>query len=68
MYTRDYSEMMKNACKMRDEALLIRRGQLDTTTRITALQNDQLMRELEFQSNETQKIIRENKKLSKMVN
>lgn len=60
MYGVGDAEMMSKACEMRNKALEIRREQLETTTRITFLQNDQLIRELEYQSSHTEKILSRN--------
>ena len=54
---------MNKACEMRNKALEIRREQLDTSTRITFLQNDQLIREIEYQSSQTEKILSKNAEL-----
>lgn len=52
---------------MRNKALEIRKEQLQVTTRLTFLQNDQLIRELEFQSAKTEEILRRNSLLENEV-
>ena len=63
MYAFTYVEMLNKATEMRNRALEIRKEQLQVTTRLTFLQNDQLIRELEYQSSKTEAILSKNMQL-----
>jgi len=52
---------------MKTSLLAIRREQLNNNTRLTLLQNHQLVHELELQSTQTEDIIKRNSELEKKI-
>jgi hypothetical protein len=61
------AEMMDKIRSMKSNLLSIRRDQLDNNTRLTFLQNHQLIEELEYQSLNTQNIIDRNVQMEKQI-
>ncbi len=59
---------MKDKFKdMKNSLLSIRREQLDNNTRLTMLQNHQLIQELEYQSINTEKVVDRNVDMEKKI-
>lgn len=54
------SEMMDRFATMKKNLLAIRKDQLDNNTRLTTLQNSQLVDELSYQSMNTAKVVLKN--------
>ena len=52
---------------MRQNLLSLKKEELETTTRLTMLQNHQLTTELEYQSKQTEKIVFKNEDLEKTI-
>jgi hypothetical protein len=57
------SEMGNKIREMRQNLLSLKKEELETTTRLTMLQNHQLTSELEYQSKQTEKIVFKNEEL-----
>lgn len=51
----------------KQQLLALKKEQLETTTRLTVLQNHQLTTELEYQSKQTEKLLFKNSKLTEQV-
>ena len=53
--------------EMRQNLLSLKKEELETTTRLTMLQNHQLTTELEYQSKQTEKIVFKNEELEHTI-
>jgi hypothetical protein len=53
--------------EMRQNLLSLKKEELETTTRLTMLQNHQLTTELEYQSKQTEKIVFKNEELEQTI-
>jgi hypothetical protein len=53
--------------EMRQNLLSLKKEELETTTRLTMLQNHQLTSELEYQSKQTEKIVFKNEELEATI-
>jgi hypothetical protein len=53
--------------EMRQNLLSLKKEELETTTRLTMLQNHQLTSELEYQSKQTEKIVFKNEELEASI-
>jgi hypothetical protein len=60
-------EMKDKFKDMKNSLLSIRREQLDNNTRLTMLQNHQLIQELEYQSINTEKVVDRNVDMEKKI-
>ncbi|CAD8177752.1 unnamed protein product [Paramecium pentaurelia] len=60
-------EMLHKIQETKSSLLALKKEQLETTTRLTVLQNHQLTTELEYQSKQTEKLLFKNSKLSEQV-
>ena len=59
--------MLNKIRETKASLLALKKEQLDTTTRLTVLQNHQLTTELEYQSKQTEKLLFKNSKLQEQV-
>lgn len=59
--------MMDKFRDMKNNLLSIRRDQLNNNTRLTILQNHQLIQQLEYQSLNTQKVVDRNVEMEKKI-
>ena len=59
--------MLNKIRETKSSLLALKKEQLDTTTRLTVLQNHQLTTELEYQSKQTEKLLFKNSKLQEQV-
>lgn len=61
-------EMLNRIQETKTSLLALKKEQLQTTTRLTVLQNHQLTTELEYQSKQTEKLLFKNSKLQEQLN
>lgn len=61
-------EMLHRLQETKTSLLALKKEQLQTTTRLTVLQNHQLTTELEYQSKQTEKLLFKNAKLQEQLN